>query len=103
MDKLTSRERIYFTVLKIPKGCVATYGQVARLAGLPGYARIVGQILSQLPSDSRLPWHRIISGSGKISIPEHSDSFVEQRKRLIKEGIKVRHAKINLKEYQWQP
>lgn len=103
MDNLTFRQRIFTIVKEIPKGYVATYGQVANLAGLPGYARVVGQTLSNLPRDSQLPWHRVISAAGKISVLEDSESFLEQKKRLLNEGITFTKTRINLKEYQWQP
>ena len=83
MDNLTLRQRILTIVKEIPKGCVATYGQVAKLAGLPGYARVVGQALNKLPSDTQLPWHRVISASGRMSLSEDSDSFLEQKEKLL--------------------
>ena len=103
MDNLTLCQRIFTIVKEIPKGHIATYGQVANLAGLPRYARVVGQTLSELPRDTQLPWHRVISASGKISILEDSASFLEQRQRLLNEGITFTKTRINLKEYQWQP
>ena len=103
MDNLTLCQRIFTIVNEIPKGYIATYGQVANLAGLPGYARVVGQTLSKLPSDTQLPWHRVISATGKISVLEDSESFLEQKKRLLNEGITFTKTRINLKEYQWQP
>ena len=103
MDNLTLRQRIFTIVKEIPKGYIATYGQVANLAGLPGYARVVGQTLSKLPRDTQLPWHRVISAAGKISVLEDSESFLEQKKRLLNEGITFTKTRINLKEYQWQP
>ena len=103
MDDLTSKQRLYSIIQQIPKGCVATYGQVAELAGLPGCARMVGRTLSQLPSGSQLPWHRVIAASGKISLPENSDSFIEQKKRLADEGVRVNKNRVNLSARQWQP
>ena len=103
MDDLTSKQRLYSIIQQIPKGCVATYGQVAELAGLPGCARMVGRTLSQLPSGSQLPWHRVIAASGKISLPENSDSFIEQKKRLLEEGVGVNKNRVNLSARQWQP
>ena len=103
MDNLTLRQQIFNIIHEIPKGYVATYGQVANLAGLPGYARVVGQTLSKLPSDTQLPWHRVISVSGKISVLEDSESFLEQKQRLLNEGIAFTKTRINLKDYQWQP
>ena len=103
MDDLTSKQRLYSIIQQIPKGCVATYGQVAELAGLPGCARMVGRTLSQLPSGSQLPWHRVIAASGKISLPENSDSFIEQKQRLPDEGVRVNKNRVNLSARQWQP
>ena len=103
MDNLTLRQRILTIVKEIPKGCVATYGQVAKLAGLPGYARVVGQALNKLPSDTQLPWHRVISASGRMSLSEDSDSFLEQKEKLLSDGITIQETRIDLKEYQWQP
>ena len=103
MDDLTSKQRLYSIIQQIPKGCVETYGQVAELAGLPGCARMVGRTLSQLPSGSQLPWHRVIAASGKISLPENSDSFKEQKQRLADEGVRVNKNRVNLSARQWQP
>ena len=103
MDNLTLCQRIFTIVKEVPKGYIATYGQVASLAGLPGYARVVGQTLSKLPRDTKLPWHRVISASGKISVLEDSESFLEQKQRLLNEGVTFTKTRINLKEYQWQP
>ena len=103
MDNLTSKQRLYSIIQQIPVGCVATYGQVAQLAGLPGCARMVGRTLSQLPSGSQLPWHRVIAASGKISVPANSDSFIEQKQRLVSEGVTVNKNRVNLKTRRWQP
>ena len=103
MDDLTLFQRIFTIVKEIPKGYIATYGQVANLAGLPGYARVVGQTLNKLPKDTQLPWHRVISASGKIIVSEDSKSSLEQKQRLLNEGITFTKTRINLKEYQWQP
>ena len=61
------RTGIWQTVSMIPKGQVATYGQIARLIGYPSHARYVGKTLSQLPKGSKLPWHRVVNSSLKIS------------------------------------
>ena len=103
MEDLNSKQRLYTIIQQIPKGRVATYGQVAELAGLPGCARMVGRTLSQLPAGSQLPWHRVIAASGKISLPENSDSFIEQKQRLADEGIRVTKNRVTLSTRQWQP
>ncbi|MBT5796014.1 MAG: hypothetical protein HOI09_01390, partial [Porticoccaceae bacterium] len=65
--------------------------------------RLVGQILSGLPAETSLPWHRVINAAGKISMPEGSDSFNEQKKRLTTENIILTGSQISLKQYLWKP
>lgn len=64
----TNYKKIYGVVRRIPKGRVATYGQVAQLAGLPGHARQVGYALHALPESSGVPWHRVLNAKGMISL-----------------------------------
>ena len=103
MNEISSKQRLYSIIQQIPKGCVATYGQIAELAGLSGCARMVGKTLSQLPTGSTLPWHRVIAASGKISLPYNSDAFKVQQQRLINEGIKVNHHHVDIKQHRWNP
>ena len=103
MDNNDREIRLYTVIQGIPAGKVATYGQIASLAGLPGAARLVGKILSGLPADTKLPWHRVINAAGKISLPQNSDSFNEQTKRLAAEDITLTGPQISLKKYQWRP
>lgn len=79
--------RIYAAVRKIPRGRVATYGQIATLAGLPGHARQVGYALHAL-TDDRVPWHRVVNARGCISARagEPGGSLL-QRMRLEQEGV----------------
>jgi methylated-DNA-protein-cysteine methyltransferase-like protein len=72
----------------IPKGRVATYGVVARLAGRPGAARTVGWALSALPHDTDVPWWRVINSAGRISLATHDHGSVLQRALLLREGIR---------------
>ena len=103
MDNNDREIRLYTVIQGIPVGKVATYGQIASLAGLPGAARLVGKILSGLPADTSLPWHRVVNAAGKISMPEGSDSFNEQKKRLTTENIILTGSQISLKQYLWKP
>ena len=103
MDNNDREIRLYTVIQGIQVGKVATYGQIASLAGLPGAARLVGKILSGLPADTSLPWHRVINAAGKISMPEGSDSFNEQKKRLTTENIILTGSQISLKQYLWKP
>jgi methylated-DNA-protein-cysteine methyltransferase related protein len=97
------RERIWQVVSQIPPGYVASYGQVARLAGLPQAARLVGNVLKNLPSGTRLPWHRVLNSQGKISLPAGSQSFKEQKARLLDEGISFNRDKVSLAQCGWKP
>ncbi len=98
-------ERIYSVVARIPRGRVATYGQVARLAGMAGQARLVGYALSALAEGSRLPWHRVVNAKGRIS--DRGDGGpMALVQRLLLERERVRFnagAAIDLDAYRWRP
>ena len=96
-----NRAAIFTVIHSIPAGKVCTYGQVAALAGLARAARLVGHTLRSLPKGSKLPWHRVINSQGKLSLPEDSPSYKEQRKRLQEEGVHFKGSRINLKEFAW--
>jgi methylated-DNA-protein-cysteine methyltransferase-like protein len=95
--------RIYAAVKRIPTGRVATYGQVARLAGLPRHARQVGYALSTL-QDDRVPWHRVVNSKGEISLRALPMVENQQRHLLLREGIRFnRRGHLSLERYQWRP
>lgn len=79
--------RVWQVVALIPSGQVATYGDVAKQAGMPGAARRVGRALGRLPSDTRIPWHRVVNAQGRISLAEGSAGQYNQRERLEAEGV----------------
>ena len=87
-------------VLAIPKGKVATYGGIARLANSIGSARYVSYILTSSSKKYKLPWHRVISASGKIANHKKTDT---QYRLLKKEGIEIIRGKIDLDIYEWRP
>lgn len=94
--------RIQAVVRRIPRGRVATYGQVAGLAGIPRGARQVGYALHALPQGTVVPWHRVINAAGRISLPPEQGGF-EQRLRLLAEGVTVTEAgRVSLPRYQWR-
>ena len=94
--------QIFAVIHQIPCGKVTTYGEVAKLAGYPGYARHVGKALNKLPTGSKLPWHRVINSQGRISLK--GEDLVRQRNALIEEGVEVTNdGKVRLKIYRWQP
>lgn len=97
-------ERIHAVIKRIPKGKVATYGQVARLAGLPRHARQVGFALAALPGSSRLPWQRVVNAAGTVSPREHPNSRERQTALLAREGVRLdERGRIALGEFQWKP
>jgi methylated-DNA-protein-cysteine methyltransferase-like protein len=97
-------EMVYAVVRRIPRGKVATYGQISRLAGLGGDARQVGYALHALPSGSRVPWHRVINSRGGISLHPRGGVDVTQRLMLEKEGVRFNAAgRTDLKRYGWKP
>jgi Predicted methylated DNA-protein cysteine methyltransferase len=96
------RARIYAIVKRIPRGRVATYGQVATLAGLDGHARQAGYALHDLPDGSNIPWHRVINAKGEISPRSAGDSHELQRMLLEAEGVEFDLVgRVALKRYRW--
>jgi methylated-DNA-protein-cysteine methyltransferase-like protein len=96
-------QRIRDTIGDIPKGCVASYGQIAEIVGVPRGARQVGYTLRNLPENHDVPWHRVVQASGKIAFDKDTPAFKEQRKRLLKEGVPVLGGRVDMEQYRWQP
>ena len=95
--------RIYAMVSRIPRGKVATYGQIAGLAGIPGHARQVGYALHSLPEGSGVPWQRVINRKGRISLRSDLSAPCLQRVILESEGVEFDETDaISLKKYQWR-
>jgi len=93
---------IYNIVSQIPRGRVATYGQIAELAGIPGQPRRVGYALSALPKGSNVPWHRVINAKGEISLRSAPGAQGLQKKLLRQEGIVFdKEARISLARFRW--
>ena len=99
---IISFDDIYNLVRRIPEGRVATYGQIARLAGAPRRARQVGYVLAALPDQSAVPWHRVVNAKGKIS-PRSEPGYEEYQRILMEnEGIVFdKEGCISLARYQW--
>lgn len=103
-DAEGSYARIYAVTRRIPRGRVATYGQVARLAGLSGHARQVGYALHSLATDERVPWHRVINSRGAISPRAHPGADDLQRQLLEHEGVVFdADGRVDLARFQWRP
>lgn len=97
-------QRIYAVVRRIPRGRVATYGQVAALAGRPGQARQVGYALHALRPGDRVPWHRVINARGELS-PRSAPGWDRvQRRRLEAEGVDFDgRGRVALDDFGWRP
>ena len=95
-------KNVWQVVQGIPRGHVLTYGEVARLAGLPRAARRVSQAMRRAPKGVELPWHRVVNAQGKISFPEDSNGYRRQRALLQEEGIVFQGDRIDLQRYGYQ-
>ncbi len=99
-----SYRAIYEVVRKIPRGRVATYGQVAELAGLKGHARQVGYALHNLPEGSNVPWQRVVNAAGRVSPRAWSGSEIQQQILLEEEGVVFDSGgRLDLETYRWKP
>jgi methylated-DNA-protein-cysteine methyltransferase related protein len=101
----STRERIYAQVRKIPRGKVATYGQIASLAGLEGQARQVGYAMAAIPSSSAIPWHRVINAQGRVSMrSEGPGGSIIQQQLLEREGVVFNDGgRVALERFRWTP
>lgn len=84
---------ILAAIRAIPRGQVASYGEIARRAGLPGRARLVARVLGG-QGDPDLPWHRVLRADGRIAFPEGSGGYREQCARLRREGVRVENGRV---------
>jgi methylated-DNA-protein-cysteine methyltransferase-like protein len=96
--------RIYAVVRRIPAGRVATYGQVAALAGWPRAPRVAGNALHALPEGSRIPWHRVVGAGGRLSLARISPhGALTQRMRLEREGVRFnRRGRVDLERHGYK-
>jgi methylated-DNA-protein-cysteine methyltransferase related protein len=101
--KTDSMRRIWKTIQVIPFGKVASYGQVADLAGLPGRARLVGKALGSTPKEIKLPWFRVLRSSGQLAFEKGSVKAERQKKLLQQENVIVSNNRVNIKVFGWQP
>ena len=100
-------ELIWVTVKRIPRGRVATYGQIAALAGMPRHARQAGYALAATPENVKIPWHRVINAQGRISLRlKHWDSGSDDLQRILleAEGVEFDNSgRVDLKRFRWEP
>lgn len=99
---MTRYEIIWNMARRVPRGRVASYGQIAELCDMEGHARLVGYAMHALPRGSDVPWHRILSATGRISLPGPAGR--RQRMLLEQEGVRfLKSGKVDLKKHRWNP
>lgn len=101
MEKQSTFEMIYDIVRQIPEGKVATYGQVAELAGNCRWARVVGYALHAIPPESDIPWHRVVKKDGEVFGGAESSGGKYQTRLLLQEGVGFIDGYVDMKKYQW--
>jgi methylated-DNA-protein-cysteine methyltransferase-like protein len=92
-------EPLLTVLAQVPPGSVIAFGELATMAGFPGKARWAGRVLSQLPSSTTLPWHRVVNASGVLTCPR-SDLAAA---RLEREGVRVHNGRVAMGRYNWNP
>jgi len=103
MDKDTRLRRIWETIQDIPPGSVASYGQIAEIAGIPRGARQTAYALRVASKELELPWHRVVQASGKSAFDRNGRHFRLQQERLADEGVPLVNGKVDMTKYRWQP
>lgn len=94
-DDNPALQAIWYVICAIPRGRAATYGTVARAAGLPGRARQAGFALRVAPRELNLPWHRVVGAGGRIAFPQSTREHKEQARRLRAEGVQVKKGRAD--------
>ena len=94
--------RVQAVVAKIPKGKVATYGDVAALAGNSGAARAVGMIMSKNKDTKAVPCHRVIASNGALTGYAYGNGIATKQKMLVKEGVAFKGSKVDLSKSGWR-
>lgn len=95
--------KIWQTVNCIPRGKVASYGQIADLAGLPKRARLVGKCLGYVPTEMQVNWHRVLRSNGQLAFAKGSQQALKQTGLLQSEGVFVLNNKVKMKDFAWHP
>ena len=96
-NEADAKARVLLTVSQIPEGRVSSFGRIAEASGFPRKARWVGRVLSKLPSDTEIPWHRVLGHSGHITCPRKDLA----KTRLEREGVEVHQCKVSMKRHAW--
>ena len=103
MDKDKRLRRLWETIQDIPPGSVASYGQIAEIAGIPRGARMTAYALRVAPQELELPWHRVVQVSGKSAFDPNSRHFRMQRDRLADEGVPMISGRVDMQQFRWEP
>lgn len=96
-------QRIWETIGDIPPGTVASYGQIAEIAGIPRGARQVAYALRHAPSELNLPWFRVVQAAGTLAFERGSELFLRQSGLLAEDGVVMLNGKIDMQRFRWQP
>ncbi len=102
MKTSDSHPLIWAVVQRIPRGKVATYGQVAKEAGFPTQPRLAGHALSKMPKAMKLPWHRVLGAGGKIVFTVGGKLYEKQKSLLEADGVIVIRGRVDMAKHQWQ-
>lgn len=97
------RQHVYAICRQIPRGKVATYGQIATLAGKPKAARAIGMFMASNPDAPRTPCHRVVAADGHLTGYSAGDGLATKKVLLLREGVAFNGAKVDLTQSQWQP
>ena len=89
-------------IAAIPRGRVASYGEIAASANLPRHARLVGRVLGDAGAEAKLPWHRVLRADGRFGFAPGRRAVRDQRARLMKEGVTVKAGRVDLALFGWQ-
>jgi len=99
-----SYRKIWEQAAAIPAGQVASYGQIAKQAGLPRRAaRMIARAVGAAPKELQLPWHRIVNAQGRIAIPKSSTGYERQQELLRQEGVEIADGQLDMERYRWNP
>jgi O-6-methylguanine DNA methyltransferase len=100
---ISFKEKIYKIACEIPQGKVATYGQLAELAGSPGAARAVGMCMKTNPDLTSVPCYRVVASDGSLTGYSAEGGVLTKREKLLHDGVKFKGNKVDLRQSQWQP
>ncbi len=99
---ITFKDKVYKIASKIPKGKVATYGQLASLAGSPKASRAVGMFMAKNPDRSYVPCHRVVSSKGELTGYSYGKGIITKKEMLKKEGVEFIGDRIDLSKSLWR-